>query len=94
MDGAAIRHRFLPRFVKLAAERIDRCLALAERGDWNAITTELHALAGEAALLELRPIADLAREGERIARKTESQGECASILQALGKQIAACSPEE
>ena len=93
IDGAAIRNRFLPRFLKLAAERIERCMALAERGDWNALTTEFHALAGEAALLELRPIADLAREGERIARRTESQNECANILRELAKQLAACAPE-
>ena len=90
-DGAAIRSRFLPRFLAIAGGRIERCSQLAERGDWNAITTELHALAGEAALLELRDIANLAREGERLARKPESQGECASILRSLEAQIAACS---
>jgi HPt (histidine-containing phosphotransfer) domain-containing protein len=91
-DGAALRSRFLPRFLAIAAGRIDRCKQLAERGDWNAITTELHALAGEAALLELRDIAGLAREGERLARKPESQSECASTLRAIEAQIAACTP--
>jgi HPt (histidine-containing phosphotransfer) domain-containing protein len=90
-DGAAIRSRFLPRFLTIAEGRIQRCSQLAERGDWNGITTELHALAGEAALLELRNIAELAREGERRARKPESQGECASILRDIEAQIAACS---
>jgi HPt (histidine-containing phosphotransfer) domain-containing protein len=91
-DAAAIRSRFLPRFLAIAAGRIERCSKLAERGDWNGITTELHALAGEAALLELRNIADLAREGERLARQPGSQGECPSILRAIEAQIAASSP--
>jgi HPt (histidine-containing phosphotransfer) domain-containing protein len=91
-DGEALRSRFLPRFLAIAAGRIDRCRQLAERGDWNGITTELHALAGEAALLELRNIADLAREGERLARKPESHGECASALRDIEAQIAACTP--
>jgi HPt (histidine-containing phosphotransfer) domain-containing protein len=90
-DGAAIRSRFLPRFLTIAEGRLQRCTQLAERGDWNGITSELHALAGEAALLELRDIANLAREGERLARKPDSQGECASVLRAIEAQIAACS---
>ena len=75
-----IRARFLPRFAKLAAERVERSLVHVAGADWSSITKELHALSGEAALLELRAIEDLAREGERIARTTESSTECERVL--------------
>jgi HPt (histidine-containing phosphotransfer) domain-containing protein len=48
---------------------------------------ELHALAGEAALLQLRPLADLARQAEALAKKGESAAECERVIAVLQSQI-------
>jgi HPt (histidine-containing phosphotransfer) domain-containing protein len=80
--------RFLPRFAKLAAERIERALAQLAQRDFGAVAAELHTLSGEAAMLQVRAIAALAREGEDLARKGDSPGECERVLRALEAQIA------
>jgi HPt (histidine-containing phosphotransfer) domain-containing protein len=58
------------------------------RGDFDAIAAELHTLAGEAALLQLREIVELAREGEGLARKGGAPEECDRVLHALEARIA------
>jgi hypothetical protein len=78
-------------FAKLAAERVARVLARIAEGDLAAVAAELHALSGEAALLQLRGIAELAREGEGIARKGDAVAECERVVRALGAQIDALS---
>jgi HPt (histidine-containing phosphotransfer) domain-containing protein len=80
--------RFLPRFAALARERVERALAHAARAEFGAIASELHALAGEAALLGLDRIAELAREGEETARKGDSPTECERVLHALATHVA------
>jgi HPt (histidine-containing phosphotransfer) domain-containing protein len=80
--------RFLPRFAELARERVERALALAARAEFGAIVSELHALAGEATLLGLNRIAELAREGEETARKGDSRTECERVLHALATHVA------
>ena len=62
-----LRRRFLPRFLAMGHERTQRAREACEtRLDLAA--AELHALAGEAALLGLGQIDSLARRGERAAR--------------------------
>ena len=86
--NADLRARFLPRFTKIAVERVDRAFGLLERSNWTALVGELHALAGEAALLELAEIAKLAREGEQVARAAATTADCERILEAIRAQIA------
>jgi HPt (histidine-containing phosphotransfer) domain-containing protein len=94
-----LRKRFLPRFVQTARERVTRALLCLEtpRGA-SAAVADLHALAGEAAILELFDIAGLAREGEKAARRvvtagastgtpSESAVECARVLHAIEAAI-------
>ncbi len=81
------RARFVSRFATLAAERIERLFAQAARQDFGAMVGELHTLAGEAALLQLRGLAELARQGEALARKGQSAAECEQVLLALRTQI-------
>jgi HPt (histidine-containing phosphotransfer) domain-containing protein len=78
--------RFLPRFVRTGRERARRAReACGERLD--VVATELHALAGEAALLGVGDIDRLAREGERAARK-KIPDECAKALAAIEAVLA------
>jgi HPt (histidine-containing phosphotransfer) domain-containing protein len=82
-----VRARFLPRFLESGARRIERARALADRGDFGAVAIELHALAGEAALLQLRSFADLAGQAEDAARGSPEA--CAGILGTLQSELAA-----
>lgn len=84
-----IRARFLPKFAKAGAERISRCFELASRGESAGLAAQMHALAGEAAILELRVIADLAREAESLARNSGSSAECERALRVLAEHVAA-----
>jgi HPt (histidine-containing phosphotransfer) domain-containing protein len=63
-----LRARFLPRFVAVSRSRLSRARTLFEKGDAPSLAMELHALAGEAMMLDLRGIADDARQGEAAAR--------------------------
>jgi succinoglycan biosynthesis protein ExoA len=64
-----LRHRFLPRFLRAGQERVRRALdACIGDSRLDVVATEVHALAGEAALLELREIVSLARAAEVVAR--------------------------
>jgi HPt (histidine-containing phosphotransfer) domain-containing protein len=76
MDDLAIA--FLPRFVSSARGRIARArtsLKSTRTADRAAVSHELHALAGEAAVLELVELADLARAAEAIARRWSAAGD-------------------
>jgi HPt (histidine-containing phosphotransfer) domain-containing protein len=100
-----LRTRFLPRFVQTSQGRLARARALFERGDAPTLAEELHALAGEAMMLDLGAIADNARRGESAARVWSSSNEsspsnhssereratCASCLAKVGEAVAALS---
>jgi HPt (histidine-containing phosphotransfer) domain-containing protein len=62
-----VREQFLPRFVETAHGRLARAKELLAAGDARTLARELHALAGEAGMLELLEIARLARNGEAAA---------------------------
>ena len=59
---------FLPRFAASASERLGRSRELVAARRFDEVGRELHTLAGEAAVLGLRSVADLARRGEVASR--------------------------
>ncbi len=84
---ADLRERFLPRFIQTARQRVAKARGALDSAQGMAVAvTEFHALAGEAAILELFDIATLARQGEKAARGASSRGpgearaECDRVL--------------
>ena len=59
-----LRAVFLPRFLEAARGRLEK----AKTGDHGQAAAELHSLAGEAMLLGLTELSQIAAEGERAAR--------------------------
>lgn len=57
-----LRARFLPRFQAIARERVEAMRAPG--ATTSALTSQLHALAGEAGILGIAGVADLARAAE------------------------------
>jgi HPt (histidine-containing phosphotransfer) domain-containing protein len=66
-----IREKFLPRFVAGARDKLERASKLIANGSAAApaIASDLHTIAGEAAIMGLAEIADQAREAERAVRQ-------------------------
>lgn len=88
MDDLAIA--FLPRFLTSSRDRIARArksLESTRTADRAAVSHELHALAGEAAVLELVDVADLARAAESIARRWSAAGEVADRERCVGALV-------
>jgi HPt (histidine-containing phosphotransfer) domain-containing protein len=81
-----IRQKFLPRFVATARERLERASkAIADGADAApSIAADLHTIAGEASIMGLHDVAQLAREGERAVRIVGGVDD-ANILMALYK---------
>ena len=79
-----IRAKFLPRFVESTRERLERASKLIADGSnaAPAIAADLHTIAGEASIMGLVEIADLARKGERAVRSVGGLDD-PSILAAL-----------
>jgi HPt (histidine-containing phosphotransfer) domain-containing protein len=65
-----IRAKFLPRFVTTARQRLDKAQRLIADGAPAApsIAADLHTIAGEASIMGLHDVAEIAREGERALR--------------------------
>jgi HPt (histidine-containing phosphotransfer) domain-containing protein len=91
-----LRARFLPAFVAAARERIVHALESLSTGrkpDAGLVARELHALAGEAAVLGVGEVATLARQGEAAARRwcasgnLEDEAACARSLYSLTGQV-------
>jgi HPt (histidine-containing phosphotransfer) domain-containing protein len=90
----SILERFLPRLVETARARLERARAALARADAAAlaeVATEMHALAGEAAMLELAEIARIAREAEAAGRRSETEL-CLRSLAVLGQAVESLSP--
>jgi len=91
----AMRSRFLGRFLEVSSGRLVRARALLESGDPTSLAHELHALSGEARMLELHDVADDAGRGERAARHwasgaaDEGRPECARALATLADAVIA-----
>jgi CheY-like chemotaxis protein/HPt (histidine-containing phosphotransfer) domain-containing protein len=89
-DG--LRARFLPKFVASARDHVRRGLA-AIHDDANTASAALHSLAGEACMLGLVDLADIAHAGEDAAARwladdsTSARVECARALRDLARKL-------
>jgi HPt (histidine-containing phosphotransfer) domain-containing protein len=86
--------KFLPRFLKLSQERLGKIEAqlAAETPVSSVIVNELHAIAGEAGLIGLPDLANVAREGERTAKSgwsAETIARIADLAAELRRQLTA-----
>jgi CheY-like chemotaxis protein/HPt (histidine-containing phosphotransfer) domain-containing protein len=94
-----LRARFRNRFIDTARDRIRRCLTmLSESGRAMDLASELHSLAGEAAMLGLDSISATARSGEEAARQwnaasTAAQVACARAVRTLRQEVEAFAAE-
>lgn len=90
-----LREKFLGRFLAGAKQRLTRARAALDNGDGNSVMHEVHALAGEAAVLEYRDVARLARSAEvqarawSVARDPEEAERCRATLGSLETALAA-----
>jgi HPt (histidine-containing phosphotransfer) domain-containing protein len=69
-----LRARFMQRFLDSARERLVRARAAIARDDARAIWNEMHALAGEAAIIGLRSVSAAARANDALARQWMESG--------------------
>ncbi len=82
-----LRAKFLPRFLDAARGRLERAQHGLVQGDRNAVMHEMHALAGEAAILDLQDVARASRAAEHSARKwvaSDSAVDAENIRTAIG----------
>jgi len=75
-----LRARFKQRFIETARARIARTRSVD--GDMGTAASEMHGLAGEAALLEYAECAKLARAAEGHARAGEGR-KCKEVVDDL-----------
>jgi HPt (histidine-containing phosphotransfer) domain-containing protein len=98
-----LRQKFLPRFVAVAWERLHRAESVVAEKRFHEVpevVREIHSLAGEAGLLGLGEVLELARAAEAHARRFQkSHGEVeAHVLSGGLKELAgalrraACDP--
>jgi HPt (histidine-containing phosphotransfer) domain-containing protein len=69
--------KFVPQFIQLARERMQRAYATAARPDHAGLVTamrDLHGIAGEGGLLGLAHIVPLARNAEEHAKEIRDAG--------------------
>jgi HPt (histidine-containing phosphotransfer) domain-containing protein len=92
----ALLARFLPRLVESARVRLARgrtLLATATPSAAAQLSADMHTLAGEAAMLGLRGIADIARSAEtlaaRVAVDAAARDSCAARLDELDREVGA-----
>jgi hypothetical protein len=81
-----IRARFRARFIESARARLTKARASGVAA--ALVASEMHALAGEASLLEFGDCATLARSGEALARAGRLD-ECAQVLASLAEAVEA-----
>jgi len=83
---------FLTRFIastRRRLERADKVIASPEQPDGRALAMDIHLIWGEAAMLDLPQIAQLAREAEAAARRlgaqdmAEARIACAAAVRAM-----------
>jgi HPt (histidine-containing phosphotransfer) domain-containing protein len=88
-----LRARYLPRFLDGARLRVSRGRQHLEAMSLGAVASELHTLAGDAAMLELRAVADAARAGEIAARSFSKTADhsllaaCASSFERVVREL-------
>ena len=92
-----LKARFLPRFLETAKGRLARARSLIDGGGASDLAAELHALVGEAKMLDLHRIAEEAGRGEVAARAWSNGGgqgsraACSSSVEALLTAVASLS---
>ena len=88
---------FLTRFIASARMRLEKAQKVInspEHADGRALGMDIHLIWGEAAMLELPQIAQLAREAEATARRlgvrdtTEARIACAAAFRAMQDELA------
>ena len=87
----SIPPRFAERLVQVGRDRLDRCAGAVSAVDsfvWTGLAADLHALAGEAAMMGLVAIGDLARKAEDEARAAAAQGVLEEHRDAMSARIA------
>lgn len=95
-----LRARFRTRFIETARGRVRLCLELlGKKHEARILETELHSLAGEAAMLGLEEICQAAREGELAARdwaqgNNAAQLRCARLVRTVSQRVEAFAAEE
>jgi len=89
---ASDNKEFLSRFIastRRRLERVEKVIAAPEHAEGRALAMEIHLIWGEAAMLELPRIAQLAREAESAARRlgtqdmAEARIACAAAVRAM-----------
>lgn len=95
-----LRARFRTRFIETARGRVRRSLELlGSKEGAPELVTELHSLAGEAALLGLQELSDAARTGE-LSAKQWSEGQatgqlrCARAVRSVSQLVEAFAAED
>jgi len=94
-----LRERFLPRFVQSARTHVERARTACQgagapgQGDrssarWRVVRHEMHALSGEASMLELEAVGPLAKAAEGAAARAARHGEAAAEVDRLIDEIA------
>ena len=94
-----LRKRFLPRFVQSARTHVERARTACQGADtaapadrssarWRVVRHEMHALSGEAAMLELEAVGPLAKAAEGAAARAARHGEAAAEVDRLIDEIA------
>jgi len=69
--------KFLPQFLELARERMQRAYEAAARPDGPTLTTvmrDLHGIAGEAGLLGMAHLVPISRNAEEHAKRLRDAG--------------------
>ncbi len=93
---------FLPRFVVLSRVRLENAARAFDGGpsvDRRGYADEMHALGGEAAVLDLPRVYELAREAERVGKAwaasatPDARASCQAALERVRAAIAEVSKE-
>jgi HPt (histidine-containing phosphotransfer) domain-containing protein len=88
-----LRARYMPRFLDAARLRLSRAWEHLEHERLGGVASELHGLAGDAAMLELAEVADAARDGEIAARSYgdvadgDALATCATALERVSREL-------
>ena len=94
-----LRARFRTRFIDTARGRVKKSVGLLSSADGaKTLMTELHSLAGEAALLGLKDISGAARKGELAAREwlegnVAAKLRCVRLVRQVSRHVEAFAAE-
>ncbi len=93
-----LQERFLPRFLETAKSRLARARALLAESDAPSLARELHALAGEAKMLDLHAITEAVCRAEASTRTwsdgpgDDPKAACCESLDAVGAALLSLAP--